>query len=105
MPRISFVQPDGTEKTVNAEIGMSLMEVAVDAGISGIDALCGGSCMCATCQVHVDPAQAVSLPAPEQMERDLLSVAAGGDIASDSRLSCQVLVTEALDGLLLMGRL
>jgi len=99
MPRITFTQPDGIEKTVEAEVGCSLMEVEVAAGIVGIEAICGGACMCATCQVHVDPSQAVSLPPPEQMERDLLAVATGGDVAADSRLSCQIRVTEALNGL------
>ena len=99
MPRIIFRQPDGTDRTIEAEVGLSLMVAAKAAGIEGIDAICGGACMCATCQIHVAPGQPGGPPPPDSMERDLLEVAQGGDVSSDSRLACQIRVTAAMDGL------
>jgi len=99
MPRITFTQPDGTDRTIEAQIGRSLMEAAREAGILGIDAICGGACMCATCQVHVPAGQAGGPPPPDSMELDLLDVAQGGDVDGDSRLACQITVTADLDGL------
>lgn len=97
MARITFIQPDGTESTVEAEPGMTVMEVAVKNAVRGIAAECGGACACATCHVYVEEAWGEATGQPEQMEEDMLDFAF--DIRPSSRLSCQIKVTEALDGL------
>jgi ferredoxin, 2Fe-2S len=99
MPQITFIDPDGSSRTIDAETGLSVMEAAVAAEISGILATCGGSCSCATCHVYVDPEWFDRLPAPELEELDMLDTA--HDLEPTSRLSCQLRVTEAIDGLLL----
>ena len=94
---ISFVNAEGEVTTVAAENGFSLMEVARRNGIAGIVAECGGACACATCHVHIDAAWlcAVGQPGPE--EADMLDFA--HDRRTESRLSCQIRVVPALDGL------
>ncbi len=99
MPQITFIDPDGSSRTIDAETGLSVMEAAVAADIPGILATCGGSCSCATCHVYVDPEWFDRLPAPELEELDMLDTA--HDIEPTSRLSCQLRVTDAIDGLLL----
>ena len=97
MPKIVFIEPDGRRREVDAQIGVSLMETARQHGIAGILALCGGACACATCHLYVGAAGIAGLPPPEDMEQGMLeSVALPRD---SSRLGCQVLVTQALDGL------
>ena len=98
MAKITYVAHDGTERTVEAKNGMSVMEVAVNNSIPGIDADCGGACACSTCHVYVDPAWVAKLPAKDGMEEDMLDFAYNPDPAR-SRLTCQVKVTDALDGL------
>jgi ferredoxin, 2Fe-2S len=97
MARITFIQNDGTERVVEAEPGMTVMEAAVKNGIPGIAAECGGACACATCHVYVEDAWRESTGSPEQMEEDMLDFAF--DVRPSSRLSCQIKVTDALDGL------
>lgn len=97
MARITFIQKDGSSRTVEAEPGMTVMEAAVKNSIQGIAAECGGACACATCHVYVDEAWREATGTPEQMEEDMLDFAF--DIREESRLSCQIKVTEALDGL------
>lgn len=82
---------------MEAEVGLSVMEIARDGGIDEILALCGGCCSCATCHVHVDPAFVGQLPPMSEDENDLLDSSLGRD--ETSRLSCQVQFTSALDGL------
>lgn len=98
MIAISFVNADGEVTAVAAENGFSLMEVARRHGIAGIVAECGGACACATCHVHVDAAwlDAVGQPGPD--EADMLDFAR--DRRPESRLSCQIRVSAALDGLI-----
>lgn len=97
MPKLVVVTRDGEEKTVEAENGLSVMEVIRDNGFDELLALCGGCCSCATCHVHVDPAFADKLPALSEDENDLLD---SSDYRNEySRLSCQISVTDALDGL------
>lgn len=97
MPRIIFIEPDGTEHVVEGSCGMSLMEAARAQAVPGIEAHCGGSCACATCHVHVDPAWMARVGEAEDMERDMLEcVAVPGPT---SRLSCQIALSDALDGL------
>ena len=97
MARITFIQNDGTERVVEAEPGMTVMEAAVKNSIPGIAAECGGACACATCHVYVETLGARRPATPEQMEEDMLDFAF--DVRPSSRLSCQIKVTDALDGL------
>jgi ferredoxin, 2Fe-2S len=97
MARITFIQPDGTEQTVDGEPGLTVMETAKTNLIEGIEAECGGACACATCHVYVDDAWKERAGAPNQMEEDMLDFAY--DVRPTSRLSCQIRVTPELDGL------
>lgn len=97
MLKVTFIQPDGTENTVNAEPGMTLMEAAVKNSVRGIAAECGGACSCATCHVYVEEDWREPTGEPEAMEEDMLDFAF--DVRPSSRLSCQIRLTEELDGL------
>ncbi len=97
MPHITYIAHDGASTTVDATAGMSVMRAAVMNAVAGIDAECGGACACATCHVVIDPAWAARLPAPAQMETDTLEMVT--DPQPNSRLSCQLTMTDALDGL------
>jgi ferredoxin, 2Fe-2S len=99
MPKITFVEHNGTPHTVEGTIDRSVMEAAVNNNIRGIDADCGGECACATCHVYIDAAwlDKVGLPAAGSQEASMLSFAAVTQ--PDSRLSCQINVTAELDGL------
>ena len=97
MPRIHVTDQDGTQASVNAEVGLTLMEVLRDEGYEGIQALCGGNCSCATCHVYIDEAWLPKMPAREEDEAELLSDS--GHEQAGSRLSCQIEITEQLDGL------
>jgi 2Fe-2S ferredoxin len=98
MPKITFIEHDGTVHTVEAELGSTVMETALKNGIGGIVAECGGACTCATCLVHVDAKwfPVVGPPSPE--EEDMIDFAF--EVEPTSRLSCQIKVTEELDGLI-----
>jgi len=98
MPKITFIEPDGNERTVEGEVGMTVMETAKKHDVVGIEAECGGACSCATCHVYVDEAWREKVGPPSEMEEDMLDFAF--DVRPSSRLSCQIKVTEALDGLL-----
>ena len=97
MIRIKYIEHRGTEHSVVVKAGQSVMEGAIQNGIPGIDAECGGACSCATCHVYVDEAWRETVGAAGAMEADMLESAAGA--RSNSRLSCQITVTESLDGL------
>lgn len=97
MPRVTFIAFDGTPHAVDAQAGLSLMRAAVDHGVPGIDADCGGNCACATCHVYVDPAWQAGTGSMTPMERDMLGFAAGTQ--DNSRLACQIVLTDAHDGL------
>ena len=97
MPRITFIEHNGTERTVDADNGLSVMEAAIDNGVPGIDADCGGGCSCATCHVFVDPAWLAKVGPPNDNEDAMLSVS--NDRQENSRLSCQIKLTDDLDGL------
>ena len=97
MAKITFIQPDGTQQTVEAEAGMTVMEAAKKELVPGIEAECGGACACATCHVYVDEAWRDKVGPPSQMEEDMLDFAF--DVRETSRLSCQIKVSDALDGL------
>ncbi|WP_294303072.1 2Fe-2S iron-sulfur cluster-binding protein [uncultured Sphingomonas sp.] len=97
MPTLIVTTRDGTERAVEGQAGLSVMEVIRDNGFDELLALCGGCCSCATCHVHVDPDFADKLPPMSEDEDDLLGAAAERD--DTSRLSCQLPFGEALDGL------
>ena len=97
MPKLIVVTREGEEREVQGEAGLSVMEVIRDAGIDEILALCGGCCSCATCHVHVDPEFAAKLPTMSEDENDLLDSSSERD--ENSRLSCQIDFSDALDGL------
>lgn len=98
MAKITFIEHSGTEHAVDAEAGMTVMEAAVKNSVPGIEAECGGACACATCHVYVDPAWVEKTGAREDMEEDMLDFAF--EVEDNSRLSCQIKVTDALDGLI-----
>ena len=100
MPRIIFIQADGHEQSVQAVIGASVMQTATGAGVLGIVAECGGSAMCATCHVYVDPTWIGQIPGPLANELEMLECTAA-DRLDNSRLSCQIKATDALDGLVI----
>jgi ferredoxin, 2Fe-2S len=98
MPKVIFIALDGTERAVDAAVGESVMAAAVRNGVPGIIGECGGNCSCATCHVYVDEDFAESVGGPGDMEDDLLDLGAS-DRRVTSRLSCQISVSEDLDGL------
>ena len=97
MPKIRYIDDNGTERVVDVPVGWSVMEGAVKNLVPGIDADCGGACACATCHVYVDPAWVGKLPPKQDMEETMLDFAQAPK--ANSRLSCQLKVTPDLDGL------
>ena len=98
MAKITYIEHNGTQHTVDVANGLSVMEGARDNQIPGIEADCGGACACSTCHVYVAPAWVDKLSKKEAMEEDMLDFAWQPDPAR-SRLTCQLKVTDALDGL------
>ena len=98
MTTITVISRNGESREVRTESGLSLMEVIRDNGFDELLALCGGCCSCATCHVHVDPAFVGKLPKMGEDENDLLDSTDHRD--STSRLSCQIPVSDDLDGLI-----
>jgi ferredoxin, 2Fe-2S len=98
MAKITFVQPDGKSQTVTADPGMTVMEAAKKNLIDGVEAECGGACACATCHVYVDAAWLAKVGKPAAMEEDMLDFAF--DVRDESRLACQIKVSDAIDGLI-----
>lgn len=99
MPKITYIEHSGTEHVVDVPVGLTVMEGARDNGIPGIEADCGGACACSTCHVYVAEAWVEKLPAVDPMEEDMLDFAFQPD-PKRSRLTCQLKVTEDLDGLI-----
>jgi ferredoxin, 2Fe-2S len=97
MPKINYIDFTGAQRTVDAETGSTVMEAAIRNNIPGIEAECGGACACATCHVYVAEDWRAKVGEPTPMEEDMLDF--GFDIRENSRLSCQIKVTEELDGL------
>ena len=97
MAKLTFVQKDGTRQEVDGQNGMTVMEAAVKNMVPGIDADCGGACACATCHVYVEPDWMERVGARNEMEEDMLDFAF--DVRENSRLSCQIKVSDTLDGL------
>jgi len=100
MPKITYIEHNGTEHTVEVAEGLTVMEGAVSNNIPGIDADCGGACACSTCHSYIHPDWVDKLPEKEDMELDMLDFAYEPDPVR-SRLTCQIKVTSALDGLVL----
>jgi 2Fe-2S ferredoxin len=97
MVKITYIDTAGTDRTVEAEIGATVMETAIRNGIPGIEAECGGACACSTCHVYVDEAWREKTGEPSPMEEDMLDFAY--EVRPNSRLSCQIRVSDELDGL------
>jgi 2Fe-2S ferredoxin len=96
MPKMIFIERDGTRREVEAPIGLSVLEVAHKHDVD-VEGACEGSLACSTCHVIVDPAWFGSLQKPTEDEEDMLDLAFG--LEKTSRLGCQIVITEALDGL------
>jgi ferredoxin, 2Fe-2S len=97
MPKISYIQNDGAAHHVDVDAGVTLMEGSVQNNLPGIIAECGGSCSCATCHIYVDGVWLDRLGEPAPEESELLEYLDGS--RANSRLACQIVVTEGLDGL------
>lgn len=97
MPRITFIENNGTTRTVDADTGSTVMEAAIRNAVPGIEAECGGACACATCHVYVAENWLAAVGKPAPMEEDMLDFAF--DVRPNSRLSCQIKITDAMDGL------
>ena len=98
MPRVTYIDNGGKETTLDIDVGASVMQAAILHGIDGIVAECGGSCMCATCHVYVRDDQLALVPKLEGDEDAMLEGTASPRRAN-SRLSCQLVVSPAMDGL------
>ncbi|NHN39871.1 2Fe-2S iron-sulfur cluster binding domain-containing protein [Pseudomaricurvus alcaniphilus] len=97
MPTVTFLNHDGSAQEVNVESGTSLMQAAIDNGVEGIVAECGGACSCATCHCYIAEGWMEKVGLPSDLERDMLDCVVKP--GPTSRLGCQVSVTEQLDGL------
>ena len=97
MPTLTYIEFDGTEHTINAEPGTSVMRGAIDNGLPGIDADCGGECSCATCHVIVKDEWMAVVGHPGEAEEAMLDL--NPEREANSRLSCQIEVSDAIDGL------
>ena len=97
MPKITYIDNSGNSKTVNVSSGLSVMEGAIQNNIPGIDADCGGSMACATCHVYVEEKWLDKIPKAEEAEVDMIDMAF--EPKKNSRLSCQITVTDEIDGL------
>lgn len=98
MPKVTYIEHNGTEHTVDLNVGLTVMEGAVNNGIPGIEGDCGGACACSTCHVYVDANWLDKLTPREDMETDMLDFAY--EAGDNSRLGCQIPVTADLDGLI-----
>jgi 2Fe-2S ferredoxin len=97
MPKITYIDSADVSRTIDAETGSTVMESAIKNGVPEIEAECGGACACATCHVYVEGEWFEKTGGPSPMEEDMLDF--GYDVRENSRLSCQIKVTEELDGL------
>ena len=98
MAKITYIEHNGTVHEIDVKPGMTVMEGARDNGVPGIEADCGGACACSTCHVYVAPEWVDRLPGKDPMEEDMLDF--GFDVRPNSRLSCQIKVSDELDGLI-----
>ena len=98
MPTVVFVQPDGSREAHAVRAGLTVMDCAVDNGVAGIRAQCGGGCTCSTCHAVVDEGWFARVGEPQGDERDILEFTPGRE--ARSRLSCQIVLCDDLDGLI-----
>jgi 2Fe-2S ferredoxin len=98
MAKVTYIEFNGTEHTIDVRNGFTVMEGAVKNNVPGIDADCGGACACATCHVYVDPAWADKTGKASAMEESMLDFAE--NVTETSRLSCQIKVSDELEGLI-----
>jgi 2Fe-2S ferredoxin len=98
MVSITFLEPTGAKKTVEAKGGFTVMEAAVAAGVVGIDAICGGGCSCGTCHVHLQASQIASFTPPDYLENEMLDLVQNRTDAS--RLSCQLTLSDVHRGMM-----
>jgi len=98
MPKVTFIDADGTRHEVEGKNGISLMEIAIANNIDGVEAECGGSCMCATCHCFIEEEFTANVPAMESDEDEMLGFTAV-DRKTSSRLSCQIKMTDDLNGI------
>ena len=99
MPKITFVQPDGSSQTIDAERGRSGMDAARGSCVPGLRGECGGACLCSTCHCYVDERWLARLPPKHPEEANLIDFV--WEPRNGSRLTCQLVITDALDGLVL----
>jgi ferredoxin, 2Fe-2S len=97
MVKITFIDAEGTARTVEGEVGSTVMETAIKHGVPGIEAECGGACACSTCHVYIEESWREKVGEPSPMEEDMLDFAF--EVKPNSRLSCQIKVRDDLDGL------
>ena len=97
MPKITYIDKSGNKNSVNVESGLTVMEGAIQNNIPGIDADCGGSMACSTCHVYVEEMWFNKIPKAEEAEIDMIDMAY--EPKKSSRLSCQIIVKDDLDGL------
>jgi 2Fe-2S ferredoxin len=97
MVMITYIDPLDNITMVDVKIGLSVMAGATQNNVPGIDAICGGACSCATCHVYIEESWLTKLPPPSEAEFSMLELA--GDVRSNSRLSCQIDVSDELEGL------
>jgi 2Fe-2S ferredoxin len=97
MPRVTYVEANGTEHAVDVEVGTSLMRGAVDNLVPGIEGDCGGLCACATCHIYVPPEWAKRCGTPDELETNILEFAF--EVRPESRLACQIEMSEELNGI------
>ena len=100
MAKITYIDNAGNSKTIDVENGLTVMEGAIQNNIPGIDADCGGGMACATCHVYVKEEWFNKLPKPEEGEKDMIDVA--HEPKKNSRLSCQITVSDKIDGLVVI---
>jgi len=99
MPKVTFIEHDGAVHAIEAASGQSLMQIAMSNRVPGIIADCGGSCSCATCHVYVDAEWAAKLPPATPVEKEMIDCAL--HVQETSRLSCQIELSESLDGIVI----
>ena len=97
MSKVTYIESGGRQHVVEVQPGLSVMEGAVQNGVPGIPATCGGSCACATCHIYVDEEWRSRVGPSNELEESMLEMA--DDVQPNSRLGCQIKLTEALDGL------
>lgn len=100
MPKITFIDFKGTARAVASKVGDSVMQTATSSDLPGVDADCGGACACATCHIYVDEAWMGIVGKPGALEAEMLDVVQ--ELKTNSRLSCQIQITEEMHGLVVM---